>query len=68
MIALLSRIFIKNAKDTENPEVRRKYGVNILSVHREGRYLVAPAPDMPFHTGDTLLVMGRREDVEKLRK
>ena len=27
MIALLSRIFIKNAKDTENPEVRRKYGV-----------------------------------------
>ena len=49
-------------------DVRRKYGVNILSVHREGRYLVAPAPDMPFHTGDTLLVMGRREDVEKLRK
>ena len=27
MIALLSRIFIKNAKDTENPEVRRKYGM-----------------------------------------
>lgn len=49
-------------------DVRRKYGVNILSVHREGRYLVAPAPDMPFQTGDTLLVMGRREDVEKLRK
>ena len=36
--------------------------------HREGRYLAAPAPDMPFQTGDTLLVMGRREDVEKLRK
>ena len=49
-------------------DVRRKYGVNILSVHREGRYLAAPAPDMPFQTGDTLLVMGRREDVEKLRK
>lgn len=49
-------------------DVRRKYGVNILSVHREGRYLVAPAPDMPFQTGDTLLVMGRREDVEKLRR
>ena len=49
-------------------DVRRKFGVNILSVHREGHYLVAPAPDMPFQAGDTLLVMGRREDVEKLRK
>lgn len=49
-------------------DVRRKFGVNILSVHREGHYLVAPAPDMPFQSGDTLLVMGRREDVEKLRK
>ena len=49
-------------------DVRHKFGVNILSVHREGHYLVAPAPDMPFQSGDTLLVMGRREDVEKLRK
>ena len=49
-------------------DARHKFGVNILSVHREGHYLVAPAPDMPFQSGDTLLVMGRREDVEKLRK
>ena len=49
-------------------DVRRKYGVSIVAVHREGRYLVAPAPDMPFQAGDTLLVMGRREDVERLKK
>ena len=40
-------------------DARHKFGVNILSVHREGHYLVAPAPDMPFQSGDTPLVMGR---------
>ena len=46
--------------------VRRKYGLNILAIHRGERFLVSPAPDMPFESGDTVLVMGRREDVERL--
>ena len=46
--------------------VRRKYGVNILAIHREERFLVSPAPDMAFAQGDTLLVMGKRADIEKL--
>ena len=45
---------------------RRKYGVNILAIHRADRFLVAPAPDMGFEEGDTLLVMGKREDIERL--
>lgn len=36
--------------------VRRKYGVNILAIHRADRFLVSPAPDMAFVEGDTLLV------------
>lgn len=47
-------------------DVRRKFGVNILAIHREDRFLVSPAPDMPFALGDTLLVMGKRSDIEKL--
>ena len=46
--------------------VRRKYGVSILAIHRAERFLVAPAPDMAFVAGDTLLVMGKRDDIERL--
>ncbi|MDD3334707.1 MAG: TrkA family potassium uptake protein [Eubacteriales bacterium] len=47
-------------------DVRRKYGVNILAIHRNDRFLVSPAPDMPFAAGDTLLVMGKKTDIEGL--
>ena len=46
--------------------VRRRYGVNILAVRRRERFLVSPAPDMPFEADDTLLVMGGREAIERL--
>lgn len=46
--------------------VRRKYGVSILAVHRNERFLVAPAADMQFVWGDTLLVMGKKVDIELL--
>lgn len=46
--------------------VRRKYGVNILAIHRRDRFLVSPAADMLFEEGDTLLVMGKKEDIERL--
>lgn len=46
--------------------VRRQHGVNILAIHRGSQFLVAPAADMPFAKGDTLLVMGKRGDIEKL--
>ena len=46
--------------------VRRRYGLNILAIHRQSRFLVSPAPDMQFEEGDILLVMGKAEDVERL--
>lgn len=46
--------------------VRRKYGVSILAIHRNDRFLVAPAADMQFEAGDTLLVMGKKADIEQL--
>lgn len=48
--------------------VRRHYGVNILAIHRQERFLVSPAPDMLFSSGDTLLVMGKKEDIERLEE
>ena len=46
--------------------VRRRYGVNILAIHRQDRFVVSPAPDMLFEAGDTLLVMGQNEDIKRL--
>ena len=46
--------------------VRRRYGLNILAIHRQGSFMVSPAPDLPLEAEDTLLVMGRKEDVERL--
>ena len=46
--------------------VRRHYGLNILAIHRDGRFLVSPAPDLLFEAEDTLLVMGEKNDIELL--
>ena len=46
--------------------VRRRYGLNILAIHRQGQFLAAPPPDMLFEAEDTLLVMGRKEDLNRL--
>jgi len=46
--------------------VRRRYGINILAIRRDGRFLISPAPDLPLEPDDVLLVMGRSEDIEKL--
>ena len=46
--------------------VRRRYGINILAIRRDGRFLISPAPDLPLEPDDVLLVLGRRDDIEKL--
>ena len=46
--------------------VRRHYGLNILAIHRQESFVVSPAPDMLFEAGDILLVMGKKDDIEKL--
>ncbi len=46
--------------------VRRRYGLNILAIHRGEKFLVSPAPDMLFEADDTVLVMGRRDDIERM--
>lgn len=46
--------------------VRRRYGLNILAIHRDNRFIASPAPDLLFEMGDILLVMGKTEDIERL--
>lgn len=48
--------------------VRRKYGISILAVHRNGSYMVSPSADLQLEADDTLLVIGKAEDVEALNE
>ena len=46
--------------------VRRRFGISILAVHRNGSYMVSPSADMQLEEGDILLVLGKTEDIEDL--
>lgn len=48
--------------------VRRKYGISILAVHRNGSYIVSPSADTQLEAGDTLLVIGKEDDIEDLNE
>lgn len=46
--------------------VRRKYGVNVLAIHRNETFMASPSPDITFQEDDTLLVMGKKTDIDRL--
>ena len=48
--------------------IRRKYGISILAVHRGGSYLVSPSADLQLEADDTLLVLGKEDDIENLNE
>lgn len=49
-------------------DLRRKYGINILGVRREGRLDMGVGPDTVLDGTCPVLVLGRREDVNKCLK
>lgn len=46
--------------------IRRRYGISVLAIHRDGGYIVSPSADLQLQKDDTLLVLGRTEDIESL--
>lgn len=49
-------------------DVRRKYGISILAIHRGGQFIVSPTPDLMFETGDILLVLGKKDDIDNIEQ
>jgi trk system potassium uptake protein len=47
-------------------DVRRKYGISILAIQRDGQFIVSPSPDAVFQPGDILLVLGQKADIDGL--
>lgn len=46
-------------------DVRKKYGVTIIGVRRDGKLGLAITPDTAFEEHDTLLVLGRYRELQK---
>ena len=50
-------------------DARRRYGLLIVAVRRaQGEMHFNPGPDLVFHQGDTIIVMGKHDDLERFRK
>lgn len=47
-------------------DVRRKYGVSVLTIRRGGEVLASLTGDTRLLTDDTLFILGRQEDVERV--
>ena len=47
-------------------DVRRKYGISILAIQRDGQFIVSPSPDAVFQTGDILLVLGQKDVISSI--
>ncbi|HNW85365.1 MAG TPA: TrkA family potassium uptake protein [Candidatus Limiplasma sp.] len=47
-------------------DVRKRFGISILAIHRSGDFIVSPVPETQFETGDILLVLGKKDDIDNL--
>lgn len=47
-------------------DVRKRYKLNVLAINREDEYIVSPVPSTVFKDLDTVLVLGKIDDVDSL--
>ena len=55
-------------KSLKELNVRAKLGVNILAVRRNGEFIVSPAADFQFRTGDVVVMLGDNLAVKAVQK
>lgn len=48
--------------------LREDYGVNILAIQRQGKYILQDLHDEKIRSGDTLLIQGHWSDIERMSK
>lgn len=46
--------------------VRRRFGLSIIGIRREGEFLASPGADTVFQTADVLVVLGREQDIDAI--
>lgn len=46
--------------------VRKRYGVSIIAIRRDGQLEASPGAESRFNTGDVLLVLGKQREIDAL--
>lgn len=46
-------------------DIRRKYGINIMAIKKDGKLEMAISPDTRLEANGALLVLGRHKDIQK---
>ena len=49
-------------------DVRKRFGLTIIGIERDGKMDINPMPNEVIQENDYLLVVGKKEDIEKVRK
>lgn len=49
-------------------DIRAKYHLTVIAVCREREMTISPGRDYRFHAGDSLVVLGRNDDIQKLEE
>ncbi|WP_456327786.1 cation:proton antiporter regulatory subunit [Archaeoglobus sp.] len=55
-------------KTIEELDLRRKTGVTIIAISREGKNIVNPSPSTELKEGDVIVVIGEHDQIEKFEK
>lgn len=55
-------------KTLRDIDIRRIYGVTVIAVCRGEELMVSPTAETELKGGDTLVIAGHNEDIEKIRK
>lgn len=55
-------------KTFEESQLRQKFGINIVAIHRDGKTLLTPRGDEQLLADDQLIVLGNDEQIEKFEK
>jgi len=64
VVSQLAKFIGKSLKEID---FRNRYGVTVLAIWRRETGIETGLADVPLQLGDTLLVQGRREQIERLR-
>ncbi len=46
--------------------VRKRFGVSVLAIRRDGHIIINIDPETPFRAGDSIYVLGENRDLEKI--
>ncbi|MFC3885871.1 potassium channel family protein [Bacillus songklensis] len=52
-------------KSLRELDVRARFNLSVIAIHRNGDIIISPSPDQDVHEGDIFVVIGKNEDLKR---